>query len=164
MARKSIEAGPSGRTVAANIARFRGLRGLSLSALSARMAEVGRPMSVSGISSMENQQRRVDVDDLVAFAAALDVSPASLLMPHVTASDTADPDDPSLVPEVLVRTSAEPAEHPTVTAGQFWSWLTAESPLREPMLLDERDEIAVEAWRRDHVPVWVYRSGEVNRG
>lgn len=121
-------------------------------------------MSVSGISSMENGQRRVDVDDLVAFAAALDVSPVSLLMPHVTAANTADPDDPSLVPEVLVSTSAEPADRPTVTAGQFWLWLIADSPLREPTLLDERDQIAVEAWRRDHVPAWAYRTGEVNRG
>lgn len=168
MARRSIDAGPTGKTVATNIARFRGQRGLTLAGLAERMTEVGRPMSVSGISSMENMQRRVDVDDLVAFAAALNVSPAALLMPHVTADNTHDPSDPSLLPKVPLETSAEPkpssGTSQKVTAGQFWLWLTADSPLNEPIILNERDEVAVEAWRREQVPAWAYRSGEVNRG
>lgn len=160
--RKTIEMAPTARTVATNIARFRKQRGYTLSELSERMGGVGRPMSISGISSMEKLQRRVDVDDLVAFAAALDVSPAALLMPHVV------DDEPGAAQDTLLITSAEPM--PTkgggasVTAGQFWLWLIADSPLREPLILNERDEVAVEAWRREQVPVWAYRTGEVNRG
>ena len=40
-------------------------------------------MSVTTLSAIENGDRRADVDDLVAIAAALDISPAAMLMPAV---------------------------------------------------------------------------------
>ena len=45
----------------------------------------------------------------------------------------------------------------TVDAGRYWLWLIAESPLDEPYVLGERDEFAIEAWRRETVPQWTYR-------
>src|SRR5690606_19823410 len=53
--------------------------GLSQRALADRLAEHGRPMQVSGVSKIEAGERRVDVDDLVALARALEVTPAHLL-------------------------------------------------------------------------------------
>ncbi|EHM29101.1 hypothetical protein SPW_2559 [Streptomyces sp. W007] len=43
------------------------------------MTALGRPMTITMLSRIECRQRRCDVDDLVAIAAALDVSPLTLL-------------------------------------------------------------------------------------
>lgn len=117
-------------------------------------------MTRNQLSAIETLARRIDVDDLIALAAALEVSPATLLMPHVEPADTPDPTDPSLLPEYPLVTSAEPFKENApagVDAGRYWLWLIAESPLDEPYVLGERDEFAVEAWRRETVPQWAYR-------
>lgn len=163
MGRKAIELGPTAATVSENVKRFRTeLRGWTLAELSARMTEVGRPMTGNTLSAIENQTRRIDVDDLIALSAALEVSPAVLLMPHVTSDDTDDPNDPSLLPEVPLVTSAEPQREDTVNAvdaGRYWLWLIADAPLDASYYLtDERDEFAIEQWRRETVPQWAYRN------
>lgn len=149
MGTRAIELGPTGRIVATNIARFRGVRGLRLAGLSERMTAVGRPMSVTTLSAIENGDRRADVDDLVAIAAALNVSPAALLMPSVT-----DPYD-------AAGATVSPAGAPE--AGPLWDWLTAAAPLDAPLLADERDEVAAEMWRREQVPPWSYRTRTTDR-
>lgn len=163
MGRKAIELGPTASTVALNVKRFRtSLRGWTLAELSERMTEVGRPMTGNTLSTIENATRRIDVDDLISLSAALKVSPAVMLMPHVTPYDTDDPDDPSLLPEVPLVTSAEPqreGEAQKVDAGKYWQWLIADAPLDASYYLTEdRDEFAIEAWRRETVPQWAYRS------
>lgn len=160
--RKAIELGPTASTVARNVKRFRtDLRGWTLAELSERMTEVGRPMTGNTLSAIETMTRRIDVDDLIALSAALEVSPAALLMPHITPEDTPDPGDPSLMQEMGLVTSAEPepeeGQAPSVTAGQYWAWLIADSPLDASLLLDARDEFAIESWRRNIVPQWAYR-------
>jgi transcriptional regulator with XRE-family HTH domain len=47
--------------------------------LAARVTALGRPMSNTMLSRIELAKRRCDIDDLVAIAAALQVSPAALL-------------------------------------------------------------------------------------
>lgn len=145
MGRKAIELGATGRTVARNITRFRALRGLTLAQLSARMDGVGRAMTGNTLSAIENQSRRADVDDLVAIAAALDISPAALLMPDV--------DDLSDTPP----TTTHPEGSGEWMARQFWDWLVADAPLNAPASTDDRDDFAVEQWRRDQVPEFAYR-------
>lgn len=161
MGRTAIELGPTAQTVAENVRRFRtSLRGWTMGELSERMATTGRPMTRNQLSAIETMIRRIDVDDLIALSAALEVSPAALLMPHVEPEDTPDPDDPSLLPETPLVTSAEPFKENApsgVDAGKYWLWLIADSPLDEPYILEERDEFAVEQWRRDQVPQWAYR-------
>lgn len=154
--------GPTGRTVGMNIAFFRTKRGWKLSQLSARMDEVGRPMTGNTLSAIENLDRRTDVDDLVAIAAALEVSPAALLMPQVD-----DDEDGGIA--WLVPTSAEPDPGQdgtaTILSGQFWDWLTADAPLDAPLLPDTgRDEFEVESWRRQQVPKFAYRMKPSDRG
>lgn len=163
MGRKAIELGPTARTVATNVRRFRTeLRGWTMAELAERMATTARPMTGNQLSAIETLIRRIDVDDLIALAAGLGVSPSALLMPHVTSEDVHDPDDPSLLPEVPLVTSAEPlreGEATHVDAGRYWQWLIADSPLDATYYMtDERDEFAIEAWRRDQVPPWAYRS------
>lgn len=77
--RSSIPVGDAGQVVARNVARLRAHRGLSTRQLSAALAAAGRPVPASGITRVEQAERRVDVDDLVAFAKAFGVPPTALL-------------------------------------------------------------------------------------
>ena len=80
MAKKAIDLGPVGKRVAENIARLRRSHGLDQKDLSQQLGKCGRPMQPQVISKIENGDRRVDVDDLVALALALDVTPNRLLL------------------------------------------------------------------------------------
>lgn len=79
-----IEPGPVSDQVRRNIRELRECRGMSLRALSERMGELGRPLRVPVLFRIEQGERRVDVDDLVAFAAALNCPPNRLLLPGNT--------------------------------------------------------------------------------
>lgn len=84
MGSKRVNRGPVSDRVAANVKVLRKLRGLSLSELAGRMRSLGMGMAATGISKVELGNRpggrRVDVDDLVALALALDVTPSRLLL------------------------------------------------------------------------------------
>ena len=97
-------------------------------------------MSVTTLSAIENGDRRADVDDLVAIAAALDISPPPRCLPLPT-------------PTRLRVQASSPAC--ALEAGQLWDWLTATAPLDAPLLAEERDEVAAEVWRREQVPAVV---------
>jgi transcriptional regulator with XRE-family HTH domain len=79
MGTRKIELGKTGHTVASQIRRIRDRNGLSLQELSERLTAVGRPIVPSGISKIEQGDRRVDVDDLTALADALGTIPNDLL-------------------------------------------------------------------------------------
>ncbi|MFE3441662.1 helix-turn-helix domain-containing protein [Nocardia sp. NPDC059180] len=102
MAGKKNELGPTGEALRSNIKQIREQRRLSYAELSRKLADLGRPIATLGLSRIENGERRVDVDDLTALAAALGVSPVLLLMPtdvgeddrvHLTGVDMPGPDD-----------------------------------------------------------------------
>lgn len=84
-----LNIGPTGRTVAFNVQRLRKTRGHTQTALAALLTKAGRRMSLSSLSEIELGTRRVDVDDLAALAAALQVSPNALLLPPVRGSGLA---------------------------------------------------------------------------
>ncbi|MEV0616170.1 helix-turn-helix transcriptional regulator [Nonomuraea sp. NPDC050404] len=79
--------GPIGKRIARNVAELRAARGLSLREMSERMGKLGRPTLSTGIMKIEDGTRRVDVDDLVALALALDVTPNRLLLPPEAGTD-----------------------------------------------------------------------------
>ncbi|WP_167139634.1 helix-turn-helix transcriptional regulator [Diaminobutyricimonas sp. TR449] len=79
MATKKLEVGEAGRTVASNVRSMRRALDLTLDDLSARLEAQGRPMSRATLSQIETLNRRVDVDDLVALARALDAPLVDLL-------------------------------------------------------------------------------------
>jgi transcriptional regulator with XRE-family HTH domain len=83
VAKRKIELGPTGVTVAHNIRRLREARRLGHTALSQELADAGRDIAPLGLRRIETGDRRVDVDDLLALAAALEVPPNILLMPDV---------------------------------------------------------------------------------
>ncbi len=113
MANEPMQRGPAAQRVADNVRALRKARGLDLSDLSDRLADLGHPISLSGLSKLETGSRRVDVDDLAAIAVALDVSPPRLLMPA-----TADRSE-----RIMVT--------PTVRATEdaAWRWATGDLPL-----------------------------------
>ncbi|MEU8524839.1 helix-turn-helix transcriptional regulator [Streptomyces sp. NPDC048629] len=112
--RRAIEVGPTGKTVAANVARLRERRGLTTRQLSARLQQAGRPIPASGITRVEKGERVVSSDDLVALAVAFGVSPAALLLPLT--------DSPSDVVEVTGAGD--------VAADVAWRWGKGERPIR----------------------------------
>ena len=69
--------------IAANVVRavedLRADRNLSLRQLSERLTATGHPLITSAVHAIVQGRRRISVDDLVALARALGVSPASLL-------------------------------------------------------------------------------------
>lgn len=108
--------GPTGDAVRANIRSIRDSQGISGPELSARMTELGRPIPPLGIHRIENGQRRVDADDLAALAIALNVSPASLLMPDLSAVKQ----DSGIHVTGLTK---------VIKAKYVWAWLIAARPI-----------------------------------
>jgi len=90
-----------------NIIRLRGAR--TYKSVSEALEKLGRPIAPLGLKRIEDGERRVDADDLIALAEVLSVSPAVLLMPDVGKPDT----------EVRITENAQPAE-----ARAVWLWLT----------------------------------------
>lgn len=108
----AVEKGPVAKRVTGNAKRLRERRGLTLNQLSARMTEIGRPTLASGLSKIEQGDRRVDVDDLVALAVAFEVNPNVLLMPA-----EADETEEYVTEDVKEST------------GRMWSWVAGDEPL-----------------------------------
>jgi transcriptional regulator with XRE-family HTH domain len=106
--------GPTGLTVAANIARMRKGLGYTQQDLSTLLSDIGRPIPTASIGRIESGDRRVEVDDVVAIALCLETSPLAILLPH-----TSDPNDR---PEI---TGSGPAE----SAYRVWLWGSGIEPL-----------------------------------
>ena len=82
--------------------------------LSNKLGEVGRPLGHSAVDQIEKGTRRVDVDDLMALAAALGVSTITLLMPGMSAADAAK----------MIEVGGV-----DVSVGRLWRWLRADATL-----------------------------------
>lgn len=115
-ARPAIQSGPTAAAVADNVKRVRKARGLSVYALSDRLADAGRPIAPSAVSKVERGERQVSVDDLMAFSAVLEVSPSALLLPPT--------DDPA---ETVGITGVG-----AVPADQAWDWMDGRCRLDQP--------------------------------
>lgn len=114
--RKTNDVGPTGQTVAKNLSRLRNARGLSTYQLADLLAAAGRPIAPSAITRIEGGSRKVDVDDLMAFAVVLRVTPTALLLPP-----TANPDD-----------AVDLTGEGEISADLAWAWSTGERPLELP--------------------------------
>ena len=115
--------GPTGATVARNVKRLRKAKGLAYTDLSARLAALNRTIPTLGLRKIESGGRRVDVDDLVALAAALNVSPISLLI-----GNRADPEQPATDPAAAVAVTGYLPDG-LVRGDVLWNWLTAQHTL-----------------------------------
>lgn len=111
MAKRVGALGPTGIRLSKRVQDLRQARGLTLGTLARRLGELGRPIDLSALAKVEKGQRRVDVDDLVALARVLDVSPNWLLLP-----DTAS------------HEQIELAERFRLTSSDAWKWAIRDQP------------------------------------
>lgn len=130
--------GETGATVARNVRMLRLGRGLAYTELAVILGAIGREIPTWGLRKIESGGRRVDADDLVALARALNVSPATLLMPLAEG------------PEVSVTVTGVDG---TVSARRVWEWLMA----RQPLVDDSTRESYVFLYRA--VPGWLFDEG-----
>lgn len=79
--RPAAQYGPTAEAVAKNVKRLRESRGMTIYSLSGALEKAGRPITASAVAKIERQQRQVSVDDLMALAIVLKVSPSALLLP-----------------------------------------------------------------------------------
>lgn len=92
--------GATGETVRINIRRLREAQNLGYAAFSRRLKDIGRTIPELGLRRIEEGDRRVDVDDLMALSVALGVSPLALLMPETSdayeqVQATGQPEEPA---------------------------------------------------------------------
>ncbi|WBL19198.1 hypothetical protein [Citricoccus sp. NR2] len=106
--RRPIEQGPTGRTVARNLARIRKQAGVTAEQLVNALSEVGHKMPRTAISDIEGGHRRVNVDELVALSVVLKVNPNALLLPDYAG----EVDQSDEVTAVTQETSGE----------EVWAW------------------------------------------
>lgn len=141
MAAKRIEIDETGRTVATNITVRRARARLSVAELAERVRAHGRALTRQALSEIEAGRRRVDVDDLIALAMALNTSPATLLMPEAPAPD----ESVGLIGPFRTHASV------------IWRWLTAAGDLEvgTGSVEDLGDHADRDAWfARDAAPAW----------
>lgn len=115
MAGKKSDLGPTGVALTHNVRRRREKLGLSYAELSRRLADIGRDIPTLGLRRIEAGTRRVDADDLMALAAALGVSPITLLVPLAGGAQAS-----------VTTTGAG-----KLRADRLWDWLRAHNPLED---------------------------------
>ena len=115
MASNEFVPGPAMRNVIANVRRRREELRVSQAELSQRLSALGRPIRATGLHRLETGRRRVDADDLVALALALEVSPITLFMPWESSEG------------VVQLTEAVSAPTPIA-----WEWVRGIRPLELP--------------------------------
>jgi transcriptional regulator with XRE-family HTH domain len=71
----------AGQVLAQNIRRIREAQRLTYAELTRRLDKAGRHVPVLALQRIETCQRRVDIDDLMALAYALEVCVVDLLVP-----------------------------------------------------------------------------------
>lgn len=132
--------GEVGRRLGGRVRIVRNEVGLTQNDLSARLAAIGRPMPTASIGRLESGDRRVDVDDLMALAYVLDVSPLSLLLPF-----TEKPDD-EVRPTGVGR---------TMDAATAWTWAAGSEPNWYDSGNREYQERTWRDFRRRSHPWWL---------
>ncbi|UHJ58025.1 helix-turn-helix domain-containing protein [Mycolicibacterium fortuitum] len=114
--------GATGDAVRKNIRRIRDDKGISAPELSEGLKRLGRPIPPLGISRIENGQRRVDVDDLMAISIVLGVSPTTLLMTPTLDSDGVDIQSKDDLVSIT-------GWHKPLSPRPTWLWIGGEEPL-----------------------------------
>lgn len=118
--KKTNQIDVTGRTVAENIKRLRG--GLMLKEISELLSEMGRHITPLALARIESGERKVDVDDLMAFAIVFNVSPLTLLLPSSGSA---------LVSSRITGGSQEYA------ANVLWLWGRGDEPLNISALISD---------------------------
>lgn len=122
MAKRKMQPGPTSERVQHNVREIRdGVRRMTLRQVSEGLHEIGHDLPVSALGKIETGHRRVDVDDLMALAIVLGVSPLRLMLPPVGHDG--------------VRLTAEVSSSWELA----WSWAAGEALPPTSAMLNERD-------------------------
>lgn len=141
MATEAVRRGPTAETVRANVKRIREKRGLSLRALAKLTDDTDNPIGHGAINQIEQGRRRVDVDDLMTLAFALNVPPPALLLPRVTHEQ---------------RNEAVPATGVgRINAGALWGWVKCQFQPVEISKSADTNEFGVNPDYRVAVGTWI---------
>jgi transcriptional regulator with XRE-family HTH domain len=136
---KPPETGPTSDSVAENLKRLRNEQRLNYTEVSELLfSRAHWDIAPTAIRRIEEGVRRVSVDDLVALAVALGVSPATLLMPH----------------HVSPGARAKATGTGTQNAVNIWNWLTARNALKGEAAQKELLEFWMRswpAWEQEHI-------------
>lgn len=84
MTGRKIDVGPVGKRVANNVSAIRNAKRLQYKELSDLMGSAGRPIAPLGIRRIEEQERRVDAQDLATLAEVLGIPPEKLMFSDIT--------------------------------------------------------------------------------
>ncbi|WP_426998181.1 helix-turn-helix domain-containing protein [Pseudarthrobacter sp. N5] len=138
MVGKKMELGATGEAVAHNVKRLREAANLTYTEVSRGITDLKRSISPLAIRRIEEMERRVDVDDLMALALVLDVTPISLLYPGAESGEE----------EVRATGLKSP-----VSAKSLWGWMSAESPLSERDRMERYEFLGwvLPMWRRQEL-------------
>jgi transcriptional regulator with XRE-family HTH domain len=118
-----------------SIKRIRQDRGFTGAQLAALLGALGRPMLGTAVNKIETGARRVDVDDLVAIALALNTTPNRLLL-----NDPADRRDRiEMTPEV------------TAAGFQAWAWANGVQTLLPACVPLGRGDATFEDLQREYL-------------
>jgi transcriptional regulator with XRE-family HTH domain len=160
MAGRAKELGPTSVRTAANLKQIRQQRGVSYAELARRLRSLLHPILDTGIMKIEKGERRIDVDDLVALALALGVTPNRLILPDVDfpGVTTGYMLTPAVAgPPVALWQWAQGERHPGIPVEGGHSWLGGGEHPDLAFALDNRpyltartvrDEIADSSARR----------------
>lgn len=132
--------GPTSDVVSENLLRLRTSRRLSLRALSESLGDGPGKLTHAAIGEIERGARRIDVDELTALAAALGVSPITLLMPFEGDSINRD-----------ASLTGASIELPQDTL----RWLRGDAPF-DLEYGDGLDSFEAQAFRRRSLPHWAW--------
>jgi transcriptional regulator with XRE-family HTH domain len=122
--------GPTGERVGENLARVREYRRLTTAKLAEAVAAQGVPMNATTVTKIEKKDRRVTVDELVALAVVLGVSPTLLLLPI---------DPPEQEPSHPGSEHVAITEETSVPWETAWRWLHGQRPLHDASQRQNRD-------------------------
>lgn len=147
---RRVDLGPTGDTVADNIRRIRVSLGMNLRDLAESLRANGHPIAHSGLSKIENKTRRVDVDDLMALAVALGVTPLALLLPA------------SRSPHDLIEVSGWGSER----AGDAWGYALGITELVDDLPHDAPDLMSrsFPLWAEEQIRRWASAKGRERAG
>lgn len=140
--RSKIPLGPSGQTAAARVRELREAKGLGFNELSRQLEDLGRSIPALGLRRIENLERRVDSDDLVALAVVLGVSPVSFLLPNRS------------------HGTVEMTGVGEIPADTAWSWVRAEHPLQAEDDPDDPEGVVWADWIERARPSYLIESFE----
>lgn len=139
--------GPVGETVRRELVLLRRLRQMSQRALAQQVSALGVRLAPSAVAKIEDGSRRVDVDDLIALAVALNAPVARLLVGDF---QRALEDDPTVALTPGLK----------VDAFRAWGFVTGQAALADPDDPGDRrpaSQAREEAFR-DALPAHVRRS------